>query len=98
MRVALSVNVGQVVYSKKGRDKGRYYIIVGIIDECYVYIADGDLRKTEKPKKKKLKHLILTGEIVEPIKEKLNLKRKVSNADVKQYLMGFNDGRECFEE
>lgn len=85
------MSLGQVVYSKKGRDKGRYYLIVGIEGEFYAYIADGDLRKIEKPKKKKVKHLILSGEVIEPVNRKLSLKRKVSNAEIKQYLASFND-------
>lgn len=48
--------VGQLVRSKKGRDKGRIYIIIKIVG-CAAYLADGDLRKIEKPKKKNIKHI-----------------------------------------
>lgn len=87
----MDIKPGQVVYSKVGRDKGRYFVITGIIDESYVYIADGDLRRIEKPKKKKLKHIVLTGEVLEPIYEKISSKRKISNADIKECLSGFSD-------
>ncbi|GFR35247.1 KOW domain-containing RNA-binding protein [Thermobrachium celere] len=50
-----NVALGQIVHSRAGRDKGRYFIVVGLIDENYVLIADGDLRKIESPKKKKNK-------------------------------------------
>ncbi len=46
-----------VATSLAGRDKGRTFVIVGVLDEEHVYIADGRMRKIEKPKKKKLKHL-----------------------------------------
>lgn len=46
-----------VATSLAGRDKGRVFVIVGVLDEEHVYIADGKMRKIEKPKKKKLKHL-----------------------------------------
>ena len=50
--------LGQLVVSLAGRDKGCICAIVGIPDEeGFVYIADGRVRKVEKPKKKKLKHL-----------------------------------------
>jgi len=48
---------GSVATSLAGRDKGRRFIVVGVLDEEYVLIADGRVRKIEKPKKKKLKHL-----------------------------------------
>ena len=43
-------NFGKVVYSKAGRDKGKCFVIIEVIDEQYVYISDGRLRKIEKPK------------------------------------------------
>ena len=49
--------LGSIALSLAGRDKDRTFIIVGVLDETYVYVADGRKRKIEKPKKKKLKHL-----------------------------------------
>ena len=48
---------GTIVLSKAGRDSGRLFIVVGRVDENFVLIADGKLRKVDTPKKKKLKHL-----------------------------------------
>ncbi|NLT98024.1 MAG: RNA-binding protein, partial [Christensenellaceae bacterium] len=79
--VEYSVEVGRVVESKAGRDKGRLLIITGIVDEQYVTIADGDLRVLERPKKKKLKHLKLRPEGLESIAEKLSSGAKVFNAE-----------------
>lgn len=50
-----------VALSLKGRDKGRLFLIIGYQDEAYALIADGKLRKLEKPKKKKLMHLKAIG-------------------------------------
>ena len=50
--------VGHLVVSLAGRDKGCICAVVGEPDEeGFVLIADGKVRKVEKPKKKKLKHL-----------------------------------------
>ena len=50
--------LGQLVVSLAGRDKGCICAVVGEPDEeGFVLIADGKVRKVEKPKKKKLKHL-----------------------------------------
>lgn len=48
------LQIGQVVRSKAGRDKGRVFVVVGKFDDQHVLVADGDLRKIEKPKKKSL--------------------------------------------
>lgn len=53
------LQIGQFVKSRAGRDKDKLFIIVGIVDDQYVQIADGDLRKLEKPKLKKVRHLKL---------------------------------------
>lgn len=80
--------LGKVVHSKAGRDKDNYFIITGIIDEKFVYISDGDLRKIEKPKKKKLKHLVLTNIVAEEIKADILNDKSVSNSKIRRFLQG----------
>ena len=46
--------IGRVAYSRAGRDKGRLFIVIGVVDEDFVLISDGDLRPVEKPKRKEL--------------------------------------------
>jgi len=87
----LSVALGQVVVSKAGRDTGRKFIVVNIIDDKYVEISDGSLRKLEKPKKKKLKHLIVTNEMVEPLAEKLRNNMKITNAEIRRALKSLDE-------
>lgn len=90
----LNINLGQVVYSKAGRDKGRKFIVIEILDESFVLVTDGDLRRIEKPKKKKIKHLELTKEIVEPINMKLNKMIKVTNAEIRKTLAVLENNKE----
>ena len=52
----MEIKVGSIVRSIAGHDKGSLLLVVGL-DNGYAYVADGKLRKIEKPKKKKLKHL-----------------------------------------
>lgn len=50
--------LGCLVISSAGRDKGCICAVVGYPDEPgFVLIADGKLRKVERPKKKKLRHI-----------------------------------------
>ncbi len=48
---------GYVVFSKKGRDKGRYFVVLYSLDADFVMVADGDTRKLAHLKKKRRKHL-----------------------------------------
>ena len=48
---------GSVVLSKKGRDKGRVFVVLYMLDADFAMICDGDLRKTAHLKKKKCLHL-----------------------------------------
>ena len=51
--------IGRLAVSISGRDKGRVFIIVDTPEENFVSLCDGELRRLEKPKRKKLKHIKL---------------------------------------
>ena len=58
--------VGQFVLSIAGRDKGRMYVVIRVLDDNYVLVTDGKTRKIDKPKKKKIKHIkLLDGKAAE---------------------------------
>lgn len=57
MMERLTMEPGRVVLSTQGRDAGRYFIVLQVIDEQFVLMADGQSRKLAHPKKKKVKHL-----------------------------------------
>ena len=86
--------IGRVVYSKAGRDAGRYYIIVSVLNEEYVYICDGSLRKIESPKKKKVKHLNLTDKYTDEIRNNIFSGLKVSNSQIKKFLQSEDINKE----
>jgi len=78
--------VGRVVLAKAGRDKGKAFIIIQRLDDEYVLIADGESRTIEKPKKKKIKHLIAKPVLVQELKEKLESGGYVLDADIRKSL------------
>lgn len=82
----MNIALGQIVVSKAGRDAGRRFIVVKLIDEQFVLITDGDLRRVDKPKKKKIKHLEVIGIVAEEIKEKLLSNARVTNPEVRKAL------------
>ena len=51
--------IGRFAVSLSGRDKGRVFMIVDTPEENFVMLCDGELRRLEKPKRKKLKHIKL---------------------------------------
>jgi ribosomal protein L14E/L6E/L27E len=82
------MTVGQMVYSKSGRDKGMLFIIVAIEGE-YAYLADGNVRRLEKPKKKKIKHIQHTNTIID-----LTVvgPRVLQNADLRKWILPYTEG------
>ena len=84
------LKVGSVVYSRAGRDEGRFYVVIEIVDDSFVTIADGDVRKLAKPKKKKIKHLKNTGDVLDGIAEKLLLGTRIYDAELFSALRKYN--------
>lgn len=80
------IDLGQVVYSKAGRDKGKYFLVIGMMENGYALISDGDTRKLEKPKRKKIKHLVIYNMIAYDIKEKIDTGIKITNGDLRNSL------------
>ncbi len=76
---------GLIVRSKAGRDKGGIFVILNLEDE-YAYIADGNLRKVDRPKKKKLRHLQLSG-----FEIKLDLTAEISDRKVREALAEYSE-------
>src|SRR5512137_347507 len=82
----LDMQLGDIVRSRSGRDSGRVFMVCGIIDDAFVLIADGDLRKREKPKKKRLKHLEPLGKAGAEMIEKLASGKRITDAEVRETL------------
>ena len=84
----MSIALGQIVISQAGRDTGKKFVVVGVIDDLFVEISDGSLRRVEKPKKKKIKHLKATDEKVQSIEEKLKSGARITNTEIRKALAG----------
>lgn len=81
--------VGRFVWSKAGRDKDKLFIIIDLFDEAHVLVSDGDLRPVEHPKKKKLKHLKVTGRYSEDISQSVLNQKRLTNADLRKAIEGY---------
>ena len=77
---------GMLAKSLAGHDKDKVYVIVGL-DEQYTYLADGERKTLQSPKKKKKKHvqIIIEKYDLENVDD-VAIKRllKVRNKDAKK--------------
>ncbi len=81
------MKLGDFVVSQKGRDQGKVFVVVRI-DEPYVWLCDGNLRKQDKPKMKKEKHVKETGFSDSLLCEKM-AEGKCANADFRKAILRF---------
>jgi large subunit ribosomal protein L14e len=84
--VEYPVEIGRLAISTAGRDKGKIFMILDIIDKQYVYIVDGSLRTKDRAKKKKLKHLKLCPEVLRGIADKLREGARVFDAEIRSAI------------
>lgn len=88
--------IGRAAVSRQGRDKGRTFLIVGIVDEDHVSLSDGETRKLSRPKKKKLKHLRVLPLKAEDIAAQLAAGKTPLDSDVRKAIEAL--GCETFEQ
>ena len=75
----MDITVGMLVYSKAGRDKQNMFLVLET-DNKFAYIADGETRKAEKPKKKKLIHLQKTNYVFD------NVSKDIENFEIRRII------------
>lgn len=78
------MKIGQIVFSKSGRDKGKVFVVLSVEDE-FVFLTDGRIRPLDRPKKKKFKHVQPTNTIIGLKPEAEGLK----DADIRKWLDPF---------
>ena len=79
--------IADLVISLSGRDKNRVFMVTEVLDSDYVLIADGMLRKLEKPKKKKIKHLEKSQFVLnERLLQKISEGKKITNAELRKAI------------
>lgn len=84
------LELGQIVRSSAGRDKGGWMVVVAKTDDLHVAVCDGKNRKVSAPKKKKIKHLNKTNTVDQGVHDKLTDGMKISNAEIRRALEAFN--------
>lgn len=90
--------IGQMVRILKGRDGGQLAIIVKIEDHRFVWLADGDKRKFDSPKKKNIRHLHCYQDISTVVQESIHETGRVTNGKLRFALNKFREKLDTQEE
>ncbi len=75
--------LGQIVQVTKGREQDQYAVIIEIIDDRFVLLADGEKRKYDRPKKKNVNHIEKTAYISSEVRNSLLETNRVSNGKLR---------------
>ena len=81
----LPFEIGRAVQSRQGRDAGRCFVILQVVDQQFVMMADGLTRKLDHPKKKKVKHLHPKPYVMEGVAEGIT-SRQLLDSDLRKFL------------
>ena len=88
------MEIGQIVFSKSGRDKGKIFMVMAVEGE-YAFLSDGKLRPLNKLKKKKAKHIQPTNTIVDIFVETVSGGMELKDADIRKWLKAFMNNGKC---
>ena len=86
--------IGDIIVATAGRDEKRIFVVMSVIDELYVCIADGKTRRVENPKKKKIKHLKLIRQTDPKFIDSLLKNGKYSNSALRKALSEYKKSLE----
>ncbi len=90
MKKVGNIQMSQYVRSNARRDKNHIFIVVKVIDDEYVLVVDGDVRRIENPKRKKCKHLFDYNQMSEVVCEKIKDDKKITNLMIRKEIEKFD--------
>jgi large subunit ribosomal protein L14e len=90
--------LGQIVRILRGRDLNKFAVIIAIVDQRFVWIADGEKRKFDQPKKKNLLHLQLQDVISQEVVNSLLETGRVTNGKLRYALNKFAESMQIEAE
>lgn len=81
------MQLGDIVVSRAGHDAGKPFVIVSVVSDDFVLIADGKNRRTENPKLKRTRHLqaVEPSGLTEPTNASLAKRLKKFISDRRSY-------------
>lgn len=81
--------IGQIVRIKQGREAGQFAIVIEVIDDKFVMLADGDKRKYDRQKKKNINHIEAIDYISPEVRDSLLKTGRVTNGKLRFAIAKF---------
>ncbi|WP_219834315.1 KOW domain-containing RNA-binding protein [Paenibacillus sp. R14(2021)] len=85
--------IGRVVKVLRGKDEGSYAVIVQLLDERFVLVADGDKRRFDQSKKKNVLHLLMQPVVSHEVTDSMRETGRVTNAKLRYAIQKAMQGK-----
>jgi hypothetical protein len=82
--------VGQAVISKRGKDRGRVYVIVGFPEGGRLALADAKKFNVDRPKLKNPRHIQRTSRVVAEVAALVEAGKNINHGDFCRFLAPFS--------
>ena len=82
----IECRVGQIVISKRGKDAGHTYVIIGFLSNGRLALADARKFNIGRPKPKNLKHVQPTPYVAEEIAASVQAGKKIDHGEFCRFL------------
>lgn len=79
------MQTGNIVKSLKGHDTDRVYLVVAVVNADFVLLSDGEYRKLDNPKQKRIKHVRLLA-------ENIALPADLKDSDIRNFCKIYMEG------
>ncbi|QHW32692.1 hypothetical protein GZH47_18980 [Paenibacillus rhizovicinus] len=85
--------IGRVVKVLRGKDEGSYAVIIQVMDERFVLVADGDKRRFDQSKKKNVLHLQMQPDVSHEVIDSMQETGRVTNAKLRYAIQKAVQGK-----
>ncbi|QHT63340.1 hypothetical protein GXP70_27565 [Paenibacillus lycopersici] len=85
--------VGRIVKVLRGKDEGSFAVIVQVMDDRFVLVADGDKRRFDQSKKKNVLHLLMQPEVSREVVDSMLETGRVTNAKLRYAIQKAVQGK-----
>lgn len=78
--------LGQIVVSKRGKDAGHRYVIVGFLGEKRLALADAGKFNVDRPKSKNPKHVVPTLHVIKETAACIEAGKNINRGELCRFL------------
>ena len=90
--------LGQVVLSRRGKDRGTFYVVVGFPEKGRLALADAEKFNVSRPKKKNPRHVQATSFHAAEFAGQIEMGNDIDRGRLCQVLAGLKKAPEKFKD